>query len=148
VGAWHAEEANRPANDCPGAGEASDCAAIGRDLAQFYASHNLSGGAALAARATDRDFGSDVRFTAVGLVGIVIGVGVALVRLKRPSPSFGVDLLLSIEGLLTVFYGQILLIGVYLLLGDVPLGVPLTLGGFGDSLFRALTMVFALVGAQ
>jgi hypothetical protein len=149
VGAWHAEEANRPANACPGAGEASDCASIGMDLAQKLATQELSGGAALAARITDRDFGSDLRFTVVGLAGVAIGLAATFVRLKRPRRlAFSVDLVLAAEGLLTVFYGQVLLFAVSLLVTDSPTGTPLTLDNLSDSLFRALTRIFALVGVR
>jgi hypothetical protein len=147
VGAWHAEQASRPANDCPGEGEASDCASIGRDLAQYYAARTLSGGAALAARMADRDLGSDLRFTAVGLVGVAIGVGALLLRLTRPHRrALALDLLFSFEGLVAVFYGQVLLIGLYLLIGDSPTGVALNIGRVGDGVFMALTRIFALFG--
>ncbi len=149
VGAWHAEQANRPANACPGAGEASDCASIPMVLARKLASASLPGGAALAARITDRDVGSDLRYTVIGLAGLGVGLGAALLRLKRARHlALGVDLLLAVEGLLTVFYGQVLLLGIYLLIADTPMGPPLTLGSLGDNLFRALSMIFALVGIQ
>jgi hypothetical protein len=147
VGAWHAGQASQPANGCPGEGEASDCASIGRDLAEFYAARTLSGGAALAARMTDRDFGSDLRFAAVGLVGVAIGGGALLLRLTRPRrQALTLDLLLSLEAFVVVFYGQVLLIGLHLLVGDSPTGFALNLGTVGDGMFMALTRVFALFG--
>src|SRR5262249_21218778 len=104
LGAWHAEQASRPANNCPGEGEASDCASIGLDLAQFYAARTLSGGAALAARMTDRDLGSDLQFTAVGLVGVALGLLALRLRLARPRrPTLGRDLVLGAEALVAVF---------------------------------------------
>jgi hypothetical protein len=149
VGAWHAEQANQPANACPGGGEASDCASIPMVLARKLATASLPGGAALAARITDRDVGSDLRYTVIGLAGVAVGLGATLVRLKRPRRlPLGVDLVLAVDGLVTVFYGQVLLLGVYLLVIDTPIGSPLTLGSLGDSLFRALSMIFALVGVQ
>jgi hypothetical protein len=149
VGAWHAELANQPANTCPGAGEASDCASIGMDLAQKLASSELSGGAALAARITDRDFGSDLRFTLVGLAGVVVGLVAFLLRLKRPRRfGLGVNLLLVVEGLLTVFFLQILLLGGYLFVVDPSSSTPFIIDRFSDSVFRALFKVFTLVGGQ
>ena len=125
------------------------CASAPRGLAQQLASQYLTGGDVLAPRITDRDVRSDLRYLGVGLTGLWVGLGAALVRRKRPRRlAFGVNLFLAVEGLLTVFYGQILLVGVYLLIGDTPIGAPITFGSLGDSLFRALTMVFALVGIQ
>jgi hypothetical protein len=149
VGAWHAEQANRSVTACPGTGVEMGCGSAPRYLAQQLSSQFLPGGAALAPRIIDRDFGSDLRFVIAGLAGIAIGVGAVLARLNRPGGlAFGTDLFLAFEGLVTVFYGQVLLLGVYLLVSDSPSGTPLTLGSLGESLFRALSMLFALVGVQ
>jgi hypothetical protein len=149
MGALRAEQANQFATACPGTGVEMGCASAPRGLAQQLTSQYLRGGDVLAPRITDRDVGSDLRFLVVGLAGLGVGLGAALLRLRRPRRLvFGMSLLAAVEGLFTVFYGQVLLIGVYLLVDDTPSGTPLTFGTLGDSLFRALSMVFALVGVR
>jgi hypothetical protein len=149
MGAWHAEQADQPANACPGAGEASDCASTGVALAQKLATAELSGGAALAPRIVDRDFGSDLRFTTLGLAGVAVGLAAFLLRLRRPR-RFGLafDLLLVIEGILTVCFLQILVLGGYLFVVDPSNSSPFVLDRFGDSVFLALFKIFTLVGVQ
>jgi hypothetical protein len=121
-----------------------------REVGSPVASRNVATGEAFAVGIAEVDLARNVRYASVGLVGLVVGLAALLVRLERDrrrGRSFGVDFLLALEGLTTVIYGQILLIGVYLLVDDTPAGAPLTLDRLGDSLYRALSMIFALIGA-
>jgi len=149
LGTMHAAGANQTLTACPGSWVEAGCAPAPQGMTTRLSSPYLTGGDVLAPRLTDRDLGSDLRFLVLGLGGLCVGLGAALVHLKRPRRfGFGVNLLLAVEGVLTVFYGEILVLGVYLLIGDPPIGAPITFGSLGDSLFRALSMVFALVGVQ
>jgi hypothetical protein len=149
LAAWHASQRARAATDCPSPERRQDCVGLPHDLSLQIASRNLSTGEAFAARIAELEVSRDLRNAAVGLGGVGIVLATAVVRLKRPrrlAPI--VDLWSALEGVLTVFYGEIVVIGAYRLVEDTPAGMPITLSRFGDSFYRALSMVFALVGAQ
>jgi hypothetical protein len=117
----------------------------------MIASRNISTGEAFAARSSEIEFGYDVRYAAIGLVGAVIGFGSVVFRTRQVRPGLlatVANLVFAVAGLLTVFYLEILVIGAYQLITNTPAGAPLTLGRVSDSLFWALSRVFALVGIQ
>jgi hypothetical protein len=147
--AWHSSQRARAVTDCPPADGKQDCVALPHDLSLQIASRRLSTEQAVAARTAELEVGRDLRNAVVGLGGAGLVLATAAVRRKRQRlPALVSDLGLALEGLVTVFYGEILVIGVYRLVDDTPAGVPIDLGRFGDSLYRALSMIFALVGAQ
>jgi hypothetical protein len=148
IGVWHAEQANQVAADCPGTGVEMDCASAPRNFAKQLASQYFNGKDVLAVRLTERDAASDVRFAAVGIFGLFFGLAAAVVRLRHPHrKAFGTNLLFVLEGPLVVFYGEVLLLSVYLLVNDLPQGAPLAFGNVDNDVFRALSMIFSLVGA-
>jgi hypothetical protein len=50
------------------------------------------------------------------------------------------------EGLVTVFYGELILLSTYLLVVKTPVAAPVTFSSVGDALLRSLSMVFGLFG--
>jgi hypothetical protein len=135
---------------CPSAERRADCVALPPEVASPVASRNLATGEAFAAPKAELELEHDVRYSVVGLAGLIIGLRPALFRLKRLRRLALVGRLwLTVEGLLAVFYVEVLALGTYQLAVDsASAGVPLTLGLLEDSLFRALSLVFALVGVQ
>jgi hypothetical protein len=149
--AWRADQRSNVATACPSAERQADCVALPHDLALMIASRNISTGEAFAARTAEIEFGYDVRYAAVGLMGVVTGVAAVVLRKRQARPGLlatGANVWLTLEGLLTVFYLEILAIGAYQLVANIPAGAPLTLGRVSDSLFWALSRVFVLVGLQ
>jgi hypothetical protein len=149
--AWRADQRAHVDTACPSAERPADCVALPHDLALMIASGNISTGEAFAARTAEIELGYDVRYAAAGLMGVVTGVAAVVLRKRQARPGLlaaGANVWLTLEGLLTVFYLEILAIGAYQLVANMPVGAPLTLGRLSDSLFWALSRVFALVGLQ
>jgi hypothetical protein len=85
----------------------------------------------------------------VGLAGAAVGLVAVLFRLKRPRGlALSVDLFFAAEGLLTVFFVEILVLSGYWFVVDRLDGAPWVLDRFGDSVARALDQIFALAGGQ
>jgi hypothetical protein len=126
-----------------------DCTSVPLSLARQIVLSSTAGGGAAVARALNRDLGGNLRLTVIGLAGVAVGLAAGLFRFKRPRRlAFGVDLLVAAEGLLTVFYLQLLGLSGYLFVTDQSSGTPLVLDRFGDSVVRAVYSVLTLVGAQ
>jgi hypothetical protein len=147
IGAWHAQQANRFTTVCPGTMVGIGCGSDPYNAAPQLSSQFLPAGGTEALRFVDRDVDSDLRFMAVGLSGLAVGIGGALLRSRRARRHRAdTGLLFAAEGLLTVFYGELILLGTYLLVVKTPDATPLTLSSVGDDLLRALNLAFGLFG--
>jgi hypothetical protein len=151
LGAWHASQTKQLVTVCQGAvGQTdADCIAPPSPLAQQFAATYLTGGFGLSPRLVDRDVGSDLRYLVVGLIGLGVGLGAGYLRLKSARRrGFVAGVVRGSEGLLTVVYGEIFLLGSYFVVAGPQAGASLTLPSLGDGMYRALSHVFALVGGQ
>jgi hypothetical protein len=107
----------------------------------------LPAGGALAPRFVDRDVDSDLRIMAVGLSGLAVGIGGALLRWRRTRRHrANPGLLVAAERLVTVLYGEVILLATYLLIAKTPDVASLTFSSGGDVLMQALSMIFGLFG--
>jgi hypothetical protein len=148
--AWHSSQRASALIACPPAETSQVCVALPHDLSLQIASRRLSTEEAVAARTAELEVGRDLRNAAIGLGGVVLVLATALVRLTRQRrwPALVSEVGSAMEGAVAVFYGEMIVVGVYRLIDDTPANAPIALSRFGDSLYRALSMIFALVGAQ
>ena len=147
--AWRAERRIQDASGCPSAERRQDCVALSRDLSLQIASRNLATGEAFAARISEVQLGRDARYAAVGVTGLVVGLGALLLRAhqaRRSTRFFGIDVWLAAEGVLVVLYAQLIALVAYQLVKDAPVGAAIALDRVDGSLYRALASLFALVG--
>jgi hypothetical protein len=146
---WRAVQRIRDAKACQLGESGPDCVARPREAGSPVASRNLATGEAFAAQNAEIELEQDFRFAVVGSVGLIVGLSAALLRRKRVRQQRAQSgLWLLLEGLVTVFYAEILVIALAQLVGNTPSGSPLTLGRLEDSVYGALRAIVALVGVE